>query len=194
MAQADADNLRKKAAAKLYNVRARDMEQHGRCDLSLEDLLELVAESTGKCPGCNCKLEFGEYKTACRYQWSPDRINRNVPHSKGNLRIVCWGCNTGGMGIRKGPCKNGCHPGDLPWGSSPVPAPEPEDVPVPTFTGHRLERCPAEAPAVAEVPAAAGPQESDVSEPPAPKRQRLEEAPPPQPLPTVSYAEGILEG
>lgn len=140
MAQVDNDVLRKRAAAKLCNIRIRDVEQHGRCDLTLEHLLELVAESNGKCPGCNCRLEFGDYKSSCRYQWSPDRINRNVPHSKGNLRIICWSCNTGGLGIRKGTCKNGCHPGDLPWGSAPVPAPNPEDVPAPTFNGNRPRR------------------------------------------------------
>jgi len=179
MAQVDAENLRKKATAKLYNVRSRDIEQHGRCDLTLEDLLDLVAASTGQCPGCNCRMEFGDYKTACRYQWSPDRINRNVPHSKDNVRIICWSCNTGGLGIRKGPCKNGCHPGDLPWGSSPIPAPEPEVVPLPTFTSHRPKRA----------------QESDVSESSAPKRQCLEAAlPQPTAPPLAACASGILEG
>ena len=141
MAQVDTETVRKKAAAKLGSIRVRDVEQHGRCDLRLEDLLELVAESTGKCPGCNCSLDFGDYKAACRYQWSPDRINRNVPHSKENVRLVCWSCNAGGLGIRKVACRHGCHPGDLPWGSAPVPAPNPEDVPPPTFTGHRPRRC-----------------------------------------------------
>ena len=179
MVQVDTETVRKKAAAKLGSIRVRDVEQHGRCDLRLEDLLELVAESTGKCPGCNCSLDFGDYKAACRYQWSPDRINRNVPHSKGNLRIVCWSCNTGGLGSRKGPCKNGCHPGDLPWGSSPIPAPEPEDVPAPTFARHRPGHTAADYCASGQ---------------PAPKRQRLEEAPLPQPPPAVFYAEGVLDG
>jgi hypothetical protein len=166
---------------KLSNVRSRDMEQHGRCDLTLEDLLELAAESTGKCSGCNCRLEFGDYKSSCRYQWSPDRINRNVPHSKDNVRIICWNCNTGGLGIRKGPCKNGSHPGDLPWGSSPIPAPEPEDVPVPTFASHRPKRSLAEC---------------DLGDPPVSKRPCLEQAGPPQldPVPAAFCAEGILEG
>ena len=190
MVQVDADIVCKKAAAKLGSVRQRDMEQHGRRDLSLEDLLELVEESTGRCPGCNCRLEFGDYKTSCRYQWSPDRINRNVPHSKENLRLVCWSCNTGRLGVRKGPCKNGCHPGDLPWGSSPIPAPEPEDVPLPYFASHRLDR----SQGLQESSCELCPREPEArcSEP-APKRQRLEAAAP-QPPPAVSYAEGVLDG
>ena len=175
--------VRKRAAAKLGNIRIRDIEQHGRCDLILEDLLELVAESTGKCPGCNCSLDFGDYKAACRYQWSPDRINRNVPHSKENLRLVCWSCNTGGLGIPQGPCKNGCHPGDLPWGSAPVPAPNPEDVPVPTFNGNRPRR---------RLDSA----EHGLCDQPACKRPCLNETTRPEPghASVVVCAPGLLEG
>ena len=178
MVQVDVEILRKKAVLKLYDIRSRDIEQHGRCDLTVEDILALVEESTDHCPGCNCRMDFGDYKRFCRYQWSPDRINRNVPHSKQNVRIVCWSCNIGGLGIRKGPCKNGCHPGDLPWGSAPVPAPNPEDVPLPTFTGHRPRRCLAVC---------------GSGDPPS-KRLCLGETENPVSAPAANCVEGLLEG
>lgn len=125
--------LRRHAEVKLGNLRKRDLEQHGRCDLDLPTLVKMALESSDQCECCGCQIIFEDYAPYCRYQWSPDRIDRNRPHSRDNVRIRCLCCNVAGPGVKKGPCKGGCHPGDLPFGSSPIEAPEEKDVPLPLF-------------------------------------------------------------
>ena len=124
-------SMRYHAYTKTYSIRNRDKAQFGRSDLKLADTIEMAQSSTGTCATCGCALLFEKYKSRCFYQWSLDRINRDLPHSKENVRIVCSYCNLGGPGRRKPPCRLGCHPGDIPWGSAPCPTPEPENVPCP---------------------------------------------------------------
>ena len=123
--------LRRHAEVKLGNLRKRDIEQHGRCDLDLPTLVKMALESSDECECCGCRIIFEDYAPYCRYQWSPDRIDRNRPHSKDNCRIRCLSCNVSGPGVKKGACKGGRHPGDLPLGSSPSPPPDEKEVPFP---------------------------------------------------------------
>ena len=131
--------MRYHAYAKTNSIRNRDKAQFGRSDLKLADTIELALRSDGKCAACGCILLFEKFKPRCFYQWSLDRINRDLPHSTGKVRLVCCYCNLGGPGRRKPPCRLGCHPGDLPWGSAPRPAPPPEDLPCPVWERRRVE-------------------------------------------------------
>ena len=127
---------------KVVNARYRDEQQLGQRRLDTQTLRDMALNSDGVCPGCACAVLFQDYDSRCWHQFSPDRLDRNLPHSKDNVRLVCLSCNCKGLGVRKRPCPNGCHPGDpqprlLPWGSAPAPAPDPADVPLPTFVSDR---------------------------------------------------------
>ena len=126
-------SMRYHAYTKTQSIRHRDKAQFGRSDLSLSDTIQLAQSSNGHCEACGCALLFEHYKPRCFYQWSLDRINRDLPHSKENVRVVCSYCNLGGLGRRKPPCRMGCHRGEIPWGSAPCAAPEPQDVPCPKW-------------------------------------------------------------
>ena len=128
--------------AKVASIRFRDMRQLGQCNLDAETLLHMALVNGGVCEGCGCLMLFEGYAPKCWFQFSPDRIDRDEPHSQRNIRLVCLNCNCNGLGARKRACPNGCHTGDprrklLPWSSSPAPAPNPADVPLPTFVSDR---------------------------------------------------------
>ena len=127
------------ASGKVSNIRSRDKAQCGYACLSTEDAVELAKASNGRCTLCDCKLIFEHYRARCLFQWSLDRIDRNVPHSKENVRVTCLNCNLSGPRARKLPCNAGCHPGDIPWGSAPCPSPDPVDVPCPSWGCRMLE-------------------------------------------------------
>ena len=126
------------ARCKVKSIRFRDVAQCGHCNLTPDDALELVKASKGKCSLCSCQLVLEYFKPHCLYQWSLDRLDRNLPHSKDNVRVTCLTCNVAGPRVRKSPCTNGCHPGDIPWGSAPCPSPEPEEIPFPVWELRRV--------------------------------------------------------
>ena len=127
-------SLRFHANVKVQSIRKRDMAQCGHCVMSAKDAIELALESNGTCCLCGCQLLFEYYQQRCRYQWSLDRIDRTIPHSKENVRLTCSSCNIAGPGAWKPPCLSGCHPGDLPRGFALSPPPAPEDIPPPKWT------------------------------------------------------------
>ena len=78
--------------------------------INLKDAFELIEKlNNDLCPGCNCKMLFCNYKPWCIYQFSFDRIDNNKIHSIDNLRIVCYNCNSLGLGSTKSKCSRGCH-------------------------------------------------------------------------------------
>ena len=125
--------LRRHCEVKVGNIRKRDLEQCQRCDLDVATLVRMALEHSGVCSECQCEMIFEDYSPFCRYQFSPDRLNRNLPHSEFNIRLVCRNCNVAGPGMRKGPCRGNCHPGELPFGSAPTPPPDEKEVPFPLF-------------------------------------------------------------
>ena len=52
---------------------------------------------------------FTNYLPWCVYQFSLDRLHNKIIHSKENLRIVCYNCNSSGNGSDKMSCSRGCH-------------------------------------------------------------------------------------
>lgn len=180
-------SLERICRTKVVNARYRDEQQLGQCRLDVQTLCEMALSSDGVCPGCACTMLFQDYDARCWHQFSPDRLDRNLPHSKDNVRLVCLSCNCKGLGVRKRPCPSGCHPGDLqprllPWGSAPVPAPNPADVPLPTFVSDAGGACGRRAATTAQ---------------PCKRAREWEEQPPKRRcrlVPALLCAQGLLEG
>lgn len=83
--------------------------------ISIKDIISLVDSlESDICPECGCVMLFCDYKPHCLYQFSLDRLDNCKFHTKDNLRVVCWNCNSGGYGCKKITCLHGCHIGLLP--------------------------------------------------------------------------------
>ena len=79
-------SMRYRAYTKTQSIRNRDKAQFGRSGLLLADTIQLVQGSNGSCEACGCTLLLEDYKPRCFYQWGLDRVNRDLPHSTGNVR------------------------------------------------------------------------------------------------------------
>ena len=81
--------------------------------VDINDCLEIVKKHNGICEECNCKLLFFDYQPFCLYQFSFDRIDNSLIHSIDNLRIICYCCNSEGLGKKclKSNCSRNCHNG-----------------------------------------------------------------------------------
>lgn len=78
--------------------------------INMNDAIEIITKLDNDiCPGCGCKMLFSNYIPYCLYQFSFDRIDNCKIHSVDNLRIVCYDCNSMGMGHTKQNCSRGCH-------------------------------------------------------------------------------------
>jgi hypothetical protein len=110
--EAEQKLLRKKFNTKMSDYRKRDKRNNRICDLKFADCLQLV-ENVNDCVGCGCKLLFTEYEPWCLHQFTFDRIDESLGHTKSNVRIICYTCNALGLGSPKTKCVKGCHGADI---------------------------------------------------------------------------------
>lgn len=61
--------------------------------IDVEHVLELLEEQQNKCKKCEVKLELCNYSQACTTQFTIDRIDNDLPHTKNNCIITCLSCN-----------------------------------------------------------------------------------------------------
>jgi hypothetical protein len=86
------------------------IENEGLKTINLKEAIQMVHDlATVTCHGCNCNILFCDYEPYCVYQFSFDRIDNKRIHSKDNLKIVCWNCNSSGYGSIKLSCSTNCH-------------------------------------------------------------------------------------
>lgn len=81
--------------------------------ISTDEGLEIVRNCGKICPGCGCKMKFRNYKPWCLYQFTFDRIDNKVIHSKDNLRLACYNCNATEYDSPKFSCIKLCHESDI---------------------------------------------------------------------------------
>ncbi len=108
----ESKSVRAKLAQKVHTTRERDKREGHHTDdlLSATDAWELLKNAHRLCPGCGCALLYANYTKYCQYQYSLDRLDWAKPHSIGNVRILCLGCNLDSVDGRFKDCPNGCHP------------------------------------------------------------------------------------
>jgi hypothetical protein len=93
-----------------YKKEIFPLENENLETIKLKDAIELVNDlDSDLCYGCGCNMLFYNYIPYCVYQFSFDRIDNKKIHSKNNIKIVCWNCNSTGYGSIKKGCSRGCH-------------------------------------------------------------------------------------
>ena len=61
--------------------------------ISLDLLIEKLVISKLKCHYCKCNLNITSNIKRDKQQWTLDRIDNNIPHTKENVVICCLKCN-----------------------------------------------------------------------------------------------------
>lgn len=82
----------------------------GACATPAE-LEALAAASNGLCPDCGIEMVYAGWKPYCLRQVSLDRLDDELVHAAGNVRLCCYACNVAGGGDLALACLAGCHEG-----------------------------------------------------------------------------------
>jgi hypothetical protein len=119
----DRSKLLKSLKSRIYSYKNRD-KRHGieNTDITVDICMELIEKSDGICISCNCEMLFENVTRYCVYQFTIDAIDPPKGHTKGNIRLLCFTCNSrsglvfgmggpsGKLGFKKEwPCIGGCH-------------------------------------------------------------------------------------
>ena len=55
--------------------------------------MKLFKKQNGSCAKCDCQMKTHNYYKNDNQQFSIDRINSNLGHTKDNTQILCKSCN-----------------------------------------------------------------------------------------------------
>lgn len=97
-------------------AKGRNFNDEEYCDI--ETILKLMEKLDCKCYNCGDILIFSGYTPYCLYQFTLDRIDENLPHTKDNVLLCCYYCNCRDYWKNHGEdinewkhkiCRNGCH-------------------------------------------------------------------------------------
>ena len=81
---------------KINGYKAQDRRKQV-LDVSLvvgcEDTLELLVVSKLRCHYCACEMMFLYDKVGEKKQWTLDRVDNHLGHSRENVVVACLGCN-----------------------------------------------------------------------------------------------------
>tara|TARA_Y100000591_G_scaffold280966_1_gene260471 strand:+ start:485 stop:1399 length:915 start_codon:yes stop_codon:yes gene_type:complete len=96
--------------------KGRNFNDEEYCDI--ETIKKLIEKQDSKCYVCGDILIFSGYTPFCLYQFTLDRNNENLPHTKNNVLLCCYYCNCRDYCKNHDEdkntwehkmCKNGCH-------------------------------------------------------------------------------------
>lgn len=79
--------------AKLSGHRDYDMKHKMEFNMGYEDVLKRFKAQGGMCCRCGIDLKTKNYAKNDPQQFSIDRVNEELGHTKGNVVLTCWGCN-----------------------------------------------------------------------------------------------------
>ena len=118
--------FKRKLKEKVHDAVRDDTRKYGFAELKIADARAVVQESDGRCENCGCEMLFDDWRPWCLHQFTFDRVDLTLPHSKDNVRLLCFYCNAH-IGTRRDPhgklmwipcpkhdCLNGCHVGVVP--------------------------------------------------------------------------------
>ena len=77
------------------NSYARQDKRYERAYISFTsgDVFEMLSASGMMCFYCNCRLVFAPRMPGDKAQWTLDRVDNNLAHSKTNCVVSCLKCN-----------------------------------------------------------------------------------------------------
>jgi len=84
-----AENIEKKLKGHLEY----DLKKKYDNDIVVDDITGLFVKQNGDCIKCGCMMKTFNYGRGDKKQFSIDRIDSKVGHMKGNIQLLCWGCN-----------------------------------------------------------------------------------------------------
>ena len=82
---------------KLLGHQQYDNENNLKNDINMQYIKSMYINQGGQCKFCNVDMKTYRYKKNDDRQLSIDRIDSNLGHIKGNIQLLCWGCNRAKM-------------------------------------------------------------------------------------------------
>ena len=86
-------NFIKNIKRKLTAYTKSDDKRSLRNDLDIKSILDKHQKQKGLCAICSCEYKCSNYIKFSNIQFSKDRIDSNLGHTKNNCQMVCFGCN-----------------------------------------------------------------------------------------------------
>ena len=62
-------------------------------NIDVKGIQKLFVKQNGECVKCGCSMKTCGYAKGDKEQFSIDRIDSKQGHIKGNIQLMCWGCN-----------------------------------------------------------------------------------------------------
>ena len=89
------DTFLKQIKKKIDSHLAEDKLKHRDTKnyVDVEYIKDLYTKQAGLCERCECEMLTANYPKNCGRQFTIDRIDSNLGHVKGNVKILCWSCN-----------------------------------------------------------------------------------------------------
>ena len=85
--------LRPSIQEKLIGYMYQDKKKGREFDLSVDVIFALKDSQKDKCATCHIEMKFKWDKPGDILQWTVDRLDNNLGHIKGNVRLTCLECN-----------------------------------------------------------------------------------------------------
>jgi hypothetical protein len=86
-------NFIKNIKRKLTAYVKSDDEKKLRNDLDIKSIIDKHQKQKGLCALCSCEYSCSNYSKFSNNQFSIDRIDSKLGHTKSNCQMVCFGCN-----------------------------------------------------------------------------------------------------
>ncbi|KAJ1494691.1 hypothetical protein T484DRAFT_2399722 [Baffinella frigidus] len=86
-------NFIKNIKRKLTAYVKSDDEKKLRNDLDIKTIIDKHQKQKGLCALCSCEYSCSNYSKFSNDQFSIDRIDSKLGHTKSNCQMVCFGCN-----------------------------------------------------------------------------------------------------
>lgn len=88
------NEIKKEIQAKIRGYIQQDKKKDRIGDyINLEDTIEKIVTSKLECKYCLCKLKLVFKEKRDEEQWTLDRIDNDLPHTKNNVLVCCLKCN-----------------------------------------------------------------------------------------------------
>ena len=89
----DVSTFPEKICKKLKGHLEYDKKKGYENDIDVDYITNLYEKQNGSCVKCDCSMKTWNYNRGDKQQFSINRIDSKIGHLKGNINLMCWGCN-----------------------------------------------------------------------------------------------------